>query len=249
MMSSFCGSPNVDSEKIVEIEGREGNYKVPLHEFTKHALLGEYAYYNPMSSLVACNIFDVCNADPREHFLASLVISFLSSSELSVRDSDGFIGGDRIIKEMMGFNFLEEQVQYVLRRLANFRLIETPHGHYREVKVAETELPNKYFFRTTSIGVYHLRHWAGSFSFLDATSTDTPIFDSIRREAIFNKAESFLIKDRFLKAEEFRSYLEDQWNIADINSNYFDFKAILQAQRKSFDSVSRFLEKKIIYKR
>ncbi len=71
LVTGFCGSPNVDSEKIVRIEESDGNYKVPLHEFTKHALLGEYAYFNAQPSLVACNIFDVSIADPREHsFLA-----------------------------------------------------------------------------------------------------------------------------------------------------------------------------------
>jgi GTPase SAR1 family protein len=67
LITAFCGSPNVDSEKIVEIEETQGDYKVPLHEFTKHALLGDYAYYHPQSSLVACNIFDLGSADPREH--------------------------------------------------------------------------------------------------------------------------------------------------------------------------------------
>ena len=64
-------------ERIVRIEDEDGDYQVPLHEFTKHALLGEYAYYNPHSSLVACNIYDVRMADPREHFLHALVVAFL----------------------------------------------------------------------------------------------------------------------------------------------------------------------------
>jgi GTPase SAR1 family protein len=40
LITGFFGSPNVDSKKIVRIEERTGNYKIPLHEFTKHALLG-----------------------------------------------------------------------------------------------------------------------------------------------------------------------------------------------------------------
>jgi hypothetical protein len=74
LITGFCGSPNVDSQKIVRIEQEQGDYKVPLHEFTKHVLLGEYAYFNSQSSFVACNIFDVSTADPREHFLVSLII-------------------------------------------------------------------------------------------------------------------------------------------------------------------------------
>jgi GTPase SAR1 family protein len=40
LITSFCRSPNVDSQKIVEIEETTGDYKAPLHEFTKHALFG-----------------------------------------------------------------------------------------------------------------------------------------------------------------------------------------------------------------
>lgn len=80
LITSFFGSPNVDSRKIVRIEQDQGNYRVPIHEFTKHALLGEYAYFNAQSSLVACNIFDVSTADPREHFLAGLLVAYLSSN-------------------------------------------------------------------------------------------------------------------------------------------------------------------------
>jgi hypothetical protein len=80
LITGFFGSPNVDSQKIVRIEEEKGNYRVPLHEFTKHALLGEYAYFNAHSSQVACNIFDVSAADPREHFLAGVLIAYLVSN-------------------------------------------------------------------------------------------------------------------------------------------------------------------------
>src|SRR5690606_21438366 len=110
LISSICGSHKVDSEKIVRIEEEQGNYKVPLHEFTKHALLGEYAYFNSVSSLVACNICDVSTADAREHFLSSLIIAFLSSN-VGLRDNDGFVSGTAIIHEMATHSFVEEQVR------------------------------------------------------------------------------------------------------------------------------------------
>jgi hypothetical protein len=155
LITAFCGSPNVDSEKIVSIEEKYGNYVVPLHEFTKHALLGEYAYYNSLSSLVACNIFDISAPEPREHFLSSLVIAFLNSSS-SVKDNDGFVLGTTVLAEMIKFGFLEEQVRYHVRRLARKRLIETPYAHYREIEVPDREPPEQFHFRATSIGIYHL---------------------------------------------------------------------------------------------
>lgn len=167
LITGFFGSPNVDSKKIVRIEESSHNYKIPLHEFTKHALLGEYAYFNSQSSLVACNIFDISTADPREHFLASLIIAYLSSNS-GVVDNDGFMSGQELMNEMTQHGYVEDQIQHALRRLAKKRLIETPHAHYRELPVEDHEPPEQFHFRATSVGIYHIRYWTGSFAFLDA---------------------------------------------------------------------------------
>ncbi|MCA0941989.1 hypothetical protein LCM28_19105 [Salipiger pacificus] len=183
LITTFFGSPNVDSQKIVRIEEETGDYKVPLHEFTKHALLGEYAYYHPQSSPYAFNIFDVNTPDPKEHFLSSFIVSCLTSNS-TLRDSDGFVYGEALMKEMQGLGFTEEQVRPSLRKLAEKRLIETPHSHYREIGVAPDILPDYFHFRATSIGAYHTKSWAGRFEFLDATSSDTPIFHEETRDKV-----------------------------------------------------------------
>lgn len=242
LFTGFCGSPNVDSEKIVRIEESEGNYKVPLHEFTKHALLGEYAYFNSQSSLVACNIFDVGSADPREHFLASLIIAFLNSN-LGQKNNDGFVSGHSVLREMAVAGFTEDQIRYSLRRLATKRLIETPHAHYREIGVPDDRYPEEFYFRATSVGIYHLRFWTGAFAFLDATSTDTPIFDGAVREEIFSLATSFTIEDRYRRAETFRRYLEIQWYEANLSQSYYDFVTVMRSEDESFRSVKNFIEK------
>lgn len=243
LITSFCGSPNVDSQKIVRIEQETGGYKVPLHEFTKHALLGEYAYFNAQSSLVAQNVFDVSTADAREHFLASLIVSYLSSN-IGEKDSDGFVLGEFIVAEMLRLGFIEDQTRNALRRLAAKRLIETPYAHFRELKVPENQLPDQFHFRATSVGIYHVKHWMGAFSFLDATSTDTPIFDEDCRSLISNLAPSFEIADRYKRATEFRDYLESQWHLANINAKYFDFPAVLRLQEDGFNVVKGVIDKK-----
>lgn len=242
LITGFFGSPNVDSEKIVAIEEETGNYKVPLHEFTKHALLGEYAYFNANSSLVACNIFDVSAADPREHFLASFVISFLSSN-MGVRDNDGFVSGHSIFEEMSKQGFVENQIGHSLRRLARKKLIETPHSHYRELEVDESESPVQFHYRATTVGIYHVHYWTGSFSFLDAMSTDTPIFDESARAAVLDTAASFDIRDRYQKAVQFRSYLQATWHEANFTAAYYDFSRLLESQNETFLSVKAVLDK------
>jgi hypothetical protein len=238
LITAFCGSPNVDSEKIVRVEEENGDYRVPLHEFTKHALLGEYAYYNSQSSLVACNLFDVSSADPREHFLASLIVAYLGSN-VGVRDNDGFLAGYKLMAEMSLHGFIDIQVRHALRRLATRKLIETPHAHYRELVVPEHEPPEQFHFRITSVGVYHVRYWTGSFAFLDAMSIDTPVFDNDARARIADLAPSFGIADRYAKATAFKAYLEAQWHLANISVSYYDLSTLLEAHESSFSAVKQ----------
>jgi GTPase SAR1 family protein len=242
LITGFFGSPNVDSQKIVRIEQELGGYKIPLHEFTKHALLGEYAYFNSQSSLLACNIFDVSTADPREHFLASLIVAFLSSNT-GVLDNDGFVNGQEIMTEMARYGFVDDQVRNALRRLAKKRLIETPHAHYREVQVDDHEPPEQFHFRATSVGIYHIRFWTGSFAFLDAVSTDTPIFDQESRDQVSRVASSFDIGDRYRKADCFRKYLENQWHFSNFGASYYDFVSLMQSQEDGFLSVKQVVER------
>jgi hypothetical protein len=242
LITSFCGSPNVDAKKIVAIEEETGDYIVPLHEFTKHALLGEYAYFNALSSLVAANIYDTSTADPREHFLSSLIVGHLGSN-MGIRDSDGFVLGAIIADEMRKLGYSEEQTATHLRRLASKRLIETPYMHYREVVVPGSASPIELHYRSTSIGLYHIRYWGGNFAFLDAMAIDTPIFDEAVRESVVAEAASFDIAKRLAKATAFRDYLESRWHLANIDVAYFDFGNLLASQIKSFEDVKEHVEK------
>ncbi len=245
LITGFFGSPNVDSRKIVRIEeSKEGRsaYKIPLHEFTKHALLGEYAYFNSQSSFVACNIFDIRTADPREHFLACLIVSYLGSNN-GIQDNDGFLTGHDIKAEMIRLGFIDEQINQSLRILATKRLIETPHAHYREIQVDDREAADQFHYRATSVGIYHIRFWAGSFAFLDAVSTDTPIFDQECNAELSKLAASFEINDRYRKTVFFRDYLRKQWHISNFVTSYFDFENLLVSQENTFLSVQNVADR------
>lgn len=233
LITGFFGSPNVDSEKIVNIERDTGNYKVPMHEFTKHALLGDYAYFNNLSSQVAGNLYDVTTADRREHFLKGIIISFLSSSH-GVKDADGFIRGKEIVRELSRFSFRPNQIKDNLRVLASLKLIETPHAHFREVDVESAKNIEDFDFRATTIGIYHLRHWMGTFGYLDAMATDTPVFVPQILDKISQIASSFNIEDRLTKASVFRDYLLQEWAVCGIVCEYFDFRAHVSTQSHSF---------------
>jgi hypothetical protein len=144
---------------------------------------------------------------------------------------------------MSAFGFSEDQIRPWLRRLASKRLIETPHAHYREIEVPDHEEPDQFYYRATSIGIYHVRYWMGSFSFMDATSTDTPIFDPAARAEVFNLAPSFDIANRYKKAHCFKVYLDAQWHLANIAPTYFDYPALIKSQDESFTAVKKVTDR------
>ena len=155
----FIGSPNVDVDKIIRIMREDGRYLIPIHEFSKAAILGDFSNYNPDSSM-AMNLFDLQYPDEREHFLALMILGFLQWSE-SPKDKDGFTTADDVISEMQGWGFVQRQTEGKLRRLTNRRLIESSERvTFEEDESLDLIGDIPFAFRLTSIGVYHINNWA-----------------------------------------------------------------------------------------
>ena len=237
----FIGSPNVEAEKIVDIHGRTGDYKIPLHEFSKAAILGDYSHFVPDSSL-AMNLFDVQTPDRKEHFLPLMTIAYLHD-DASMKDRDGFTRTEAIISEMQKWGFLPDQVERSLRRLTNNKLIETTERITFEEDLLGLigAIPDG--FRTTSIGVYHLKRWAGVFAYLDAMVFDTPIFDQSEKDLIAEKLESFDIADRYARSMAFRNYLSASWDMSALRPTYFDWNESVAHGQSNFDDVKRAIDR------
>ena len=241
LVKGFIGSPNVDAEKIISIMEDEGKYLIPLHEFSKSALLGIYSHFNPESS-VAFNLFDVTHPDKREHFLCSFIVSFLEKSGEKV-DRNGFVSGGDICDEMQGLGFSPEQVEMCLVRLMNKKLIE----NQRRITPDEDdvgimgEFLSKY--RITTIGAYHIKKWIYVFSYIDAMVFDTPIFDDLLKEELNENLESFDIRDRYYRALRFKKYLLSCWREITNYPAYFNFEELMILSEESFRKVSKAIDK------
>jgi len=240
-VTQFIGSPNVEAEKIVDIQSKAGKYDIPIHEFSKAAILGDYAHFNPHSSL-AMNLFDVKSPDIREHFLCPLIIAFLLS-DTSQKDRDEFVATIATIEAMQALSFQPSQSENALRRLTNKRLIETTERVTFEEDLwgLVGEMPRG--FRSTSIGAYHLRRWLGIFSYLDAMVFDTPVFDPKTAEAMAERLASFAIRDRLARATTFRNYLSSAWDASGIQTTYFSWHDIVRQGQPNFDGVRRAVER------
>jgi GTPase SAR1 family protein len=241
-VTGFIGSPNVDSDKIIDIMNREGSYRIPLHEFTKSALLGDFSHYNPDTSM-ALNVFDVSTPDSKEHFLVSILLSYLNSTN-NHRDKDGFYETVAIFEELQNLGFTSDQITFALRRTTNKKLIEASQRVTFDEDDNGTligEMPKS--FRATSIGAYHLNRWIGVFTYFDAMVFDTPIFEQEVRDNIMGNINSLTIANRYERAVAFRSYLIQCWNSLDNTPNYFNFAEIIKDNQFSFNSVKRVIDK------
>ena len=234
-VTKFIGSANVNAEKIINIMESKNHYRIPVHEFWKAALLGEYSHYDPLSSL-ALNLFDVRNADPNEHFLLPMIIGYLDFDG-EHKSGEGFVTLASIVSEMQNWGFTPKVTETALRRANNKKLIETP----QRVTFDEDEsgligeMPK--CFRITTIGAYHLLRWIGEFSYLDAMSYDTPILDSELFDDLRTKIDSFKIADRLDRARAFRQYLTRAWRRSNLSPQYFDWLTSLASGSRSFEQV------------
>lgn len=246
LVTRFIGSPNVDAEKIIDIMERQNEYLIPLHEFTKSALLGDYSHYNPETS-IAMNVYDICMPDPKAHFLVPIILSYMGE-DLAKLDKDGFIFTKDIIEELQTFSYNCNQIENALRRLTNKKLIETSQRVTFEEDESGLigELPLS--FRLTTVGAYHLKRWITTFTYLDAMVFDTPIFDSQLSSNLVSNINSFDIKERLHRTIEFRKYLIDIWLTVPNKPAYFNFEQMLRDNDDSFNGIKRAIERNITNK-
>ena len=240
-VTKFIGSANVDARKIIDIMEDRGDYIIPVHEFWKAALLGEYSYYDPQSSL-ALNLFDIRNANPNEHFLVPMILGYLHLDE-DHRSKEGFVSSIAIVTEMQEWSFTPEATKAALRRANNKKLLETPQRVTFDEDAGELfgDMPD--CFRISTIGAYHLRRWITDFAYLDAMAYDTPILDEEVRASLSPKIDSFAIGDRFERALTFRKYLTKVWHSSKLAPRYFDCSSSISIGEESFNRVQRAIER------
>lgn len=237
-ITSFIGSPNVNAEKIIKIKDETGSYKIPLHEFTKSALLGDYSHYNQNTSL-AMNVYDVSAPDEKEHFLVPILIAYLNYSG-EHRDNDGFCLTTTLFEELQDYGFTSDQISAALRRCTNKKLVETSQRVTFEEDINGTllgEMPSS--FRVTTIGVYHIMRWIAVFTYLDAMVFDTPIFDVSTREDLLRKINSLDLKCRYDRALNFQNYLKKCWHNIPKKPAYFNFTENIHDNDYTFNSVKK----------
>jgi GTPase SAR1 family protein len=241
LTKGFIGSPNVDSDKIITIMENDSDYIIPLHEFSKSALLGEYSHYDSKSSL-ALNLFDVRYPDKKEHFLSLMLICYLLS-DAPGKSTEGFVPTADICTELGQFGFVVDQVEHTLRKLTNKKLIETTERVTFDEGLQGLVGDMPMAFRATTVGSYHCNRWAPTFAYMDAMLMDTPIMNEKIRQEISINIDSFDISKRLNRTELFDNYLMNCWTELPAHPVYFDWPTVRSSGSKTFESVHRVVVK------
>lgn len=241
LIKGFVGSPNVDSDKIISYMEEDGEYIIPLHEFSKAALLGQYSHYESRSS-IALNVFDIRYPDKREHFLTLILVSYLLS-DAPGKSAEGFVPTSDICAELARFSFVVDQVEHALRRLTNKKLIETTERVTFDEGLQGLIGDMPMAFRATTIGSYHCNRWAPSFAYMDAMLVDTPILEQRVRENIASSINSFEIAKRLKRTVLFDEYLMSCWSEFTEHPVYFDWPTVRASGVRTFQSVQKAVEK------
>lgn len=233
LLVDVIGSPNIDTEAVIRGLSDRGRFFIPLHDFWKVALKGDYNFFDP-SRVKAVNVFDAHSNDRSEHFLAPLMLGFLST-EGSHRAAEGFVPADTLIAEIQSLGFGLGSCRAAIRRLVNDKLIETSYRiSFEEDEFGLFgEMPER--VRVNSAGGYYLNRWMGTFPYLDAVAVDTPIFDIDLREQLRMNVTSLALADRYDRALRLKNYLSEIWNELGLRVDYFDWHDTCQSQAWTFD--------------
>jgi hypothetical protein len=238
-IASLFGNPNMDTLGAVLSLENNSHYAMPVHEFWKVAMKGDYQYYDPEKAL-AFNLFDVYTNDEREHFLSVLLFALLDAPGPH-RTAEGFVSFNELLSQMQEFGFKPTSVDAALRAANNKRLVEAPERITFEEDDDGTYGLMPTSFRLTTIGAYHLKVWLADFAYLDAICVDTPIFDADVAADLRGTIRSSALADRYARAMKMRDYLGEVWARLGIQPTYFDWESMTRDGNGSFAKVARHL--------
>lgn len=224
-LTTFIGSGYVSTHRILEVAGNGSIYTVPIHEFLRAIMLGDYDYYLPTASKI-CNVFDITTDDGREHFLLLMMLADIERSSIAAGRA-GYVERDGIYRLTQTLGFTQEQTGAQLQRAIDKGLVHAPEGRGSDGP-----------FRITTVGSYMYKSMVRRFAYVDAMIIDTPIVDVGSRRNIRDVRS---IRDRVDRAHEFANYLDQQWQKLTLSGNdaAFDWPSSAASLRDDLSNVQR----------
>jgi hypothetical protein len=229
-VNTFVGSGHVDTRKILDIEEETGGYNVPLHEFVRAILYGDYRYYDPSASPIA-NVFEISQPDMREHFLLPLLLAHIERTG-GVGQAEGYVAVDEVLAFAQGLGYTPAQLAFAIK-----------HGTTRKLLQASPRIGDdlQRRYRITTVGAYTYKKLMGTFVYLDAVVVDTPIVEESAAEALADVND---IEDRVARSRIFGDYLDRAWDAVKGDGHAFDWPSVRVPLAGDYERIERTLKKR-----
>jgi len=216
-VSTFIGSPHVDTRKIFDHIDHDGGYSLRLFEFLHAVMYNDNAYYNAQDSPII-NIFDITSNDRKEHYLLMLLILIIDKLGRS-GGNEGFISINIVKEKLYSLGFLDSQINQAISRAVTKKLIEYSKQ-------------NDNYYRVLPSGVYSVTKLPIMFAYVDAVIIDTPICDEQVRSQI-TVVNS--IQERLERALIFIDYIVKS---ADPNlTEFIDYREMAGKLRREINNI------------
>jgi hypothetical protein len=210
-ITSFIGSGHVNAEKILRVASEVGTYTIPIHEFTRAVIYGDFEQFDPTASPIV-NLFDISRPDGKEHFLLGNILAFVERS--GDHGAEGFVETAKVYDFCQSLGFVPSQIDFSLQR-ARFKSLVDTAPRFVEGP------PESY--RITTAGAYTFKELPKEFSYVDAMIIDTPIVDAEYRRRTVNVSD---IGQRLDRMDMFIKYLDEQYLPLTSQSVVFDWPSI-----------------------
>ena len=214
----------MDTSKIFEIEERDGDYLIALHEFVRAIIFGDHTHYSPQASPIA-NVLDVSTDDGRQHFLMPLLLAYVERTGAVAQG--GFVDLTHVMAFGQSLGFTPTQIEFAVSYCSRKRLLQSPGNTDQAAQTA---------YRITTVGAYTYKRLLATFVYVDAVVVDTPIVDE---HAAAHLGEQRDVEERLQRAREFVAYLDAQWTSIGSNSLPFSWPATSQSLQEDIERAAR----------
>jgi len=204
LLNAFITSGATNMSKILDKFNQYGGYTVPFHEFAKSIILGDYRYYKESRSFIM-NVFDVTDKRNASHFTSLRVLRYLSRGHGAARDKEGFTSLQQLVAAIVDIFDNEQDCLLTINELISLgrQLIELDTRRTDTIEGAAS-------VRITSAGLYYLKYFINSFSYLDLAWNDTPFNDYATAHQLSRHMQSTDMTERFRRIESFLEYLDTE---------------------------------------
>ncbi len=196
---AFMSCGHVDAPKILEKWRNNGEYMIPIHEFTRGVMFSDREYYSSKDATIS-NVFSSGGSEKIDVFSivdALGIASVAMNDTRTIAEGVGYIGIQDLKLRLVSVGYQHDQADRTIAQCMACRFLET--------NLKSGEVNGATHVRISPTGRYYHSTLIRTFVYIDAVCLDTPICD----KKVFAKVTDVqTLPLRLARAEHFIDYLD-----------------------------------------